>query len=184
MAMSLTVWDPADISVKNNKVNDVVVDQSFDPMQTEVDVIIEEREIVRGKKSIVVDTRKTGNHAAKQKGSTKHSSVSICVGPIANASMENNKEKDVADQILDPMQSEVDVIFDEWETVRGKKTRKSPGSVGFNIQKSKVIARAPQGWKQRGHEGPVDGVTTRSVHKGIENRATGSGREPPTPPPL
>jgi hypothetical protein len=44
--------------------------------------------------------------------------------------MENNKEKDVADQILDPMQSEVDVIFDEWETVRGKKTRKSPGSVG------------------------------------------------------
>jgi hypothetical protein len=98
--------------------------------------------------------------------------------------MENNKEKDVADQNLDPMQSEVDVIFDEWETVRGKKTRKSPGSVGFNIQKSKVIARAPQGWKQRGHEGPVDGVTTRSVHKGIENRATGSGREPPTPPPL
>lgn len=61
MAMSLTVWDPADISVKNNKVNDVVADQSFDPMQTEVDVIIEEREIVRGKKSIVVETRKTGS---------------------------------------------------------------------------------------------------------------------------
>lgn len=54
------------------------------------------------------------------------------------------------------MQTEVDVISQEWETAQGK--RKSPGSGDLNTQKSKDIARAPQGWKLRGQEGALDGV--------------------------
>lgn len=40
-----------------------------------------------------------------------------------------------AERKLDPMQTEVDVISQEWETARGK--RESPGSVDLNTQKSK-----------------------------------------------
>ncbi|KAJ6888329.1 hypothetical protein NC652_029394 [Populus alba x Populus x berolinensis] len=71
------------------------------------------------------------------------------------------------------MQTEVDVISQEWETAQGK--RKSPGSGDLNTQKSKDIARAPQGWKQRGQEGALDGVKIRSAHKGVATRAFGSG---------
>ncbi|KAJ6881824.1 hypothetical protein NC651_028433 [Populus alba x Populus x berolinensis] len=85
-----------------------------------------------------------------------------------------------AERKLDPMQTEVDVISQEWETAQGK--RKSPGSVDLNTQRSKDIARAPQGWKQRGQEGALDGVKIRSAHKGVATRAFGSGREPSTHP--
>lgn len=68
------------------------------------------------------------------------------------------------------MQTEVDVISQEWETAQGK--RKSPGSVDLNTQRSKDIARAPpQGWKQRGQEGALDGEKIRSAHKGVATRA-------------
>lgn len=105
--------------------------------------------------------------------------VPICLGPVV--SVESTKGTDVAgEQQLDPMQTEVHVISQEWETARGK--RESPGSVDLNTQKSKDIAKAPQGWKQRGQEGAVDGVKTRSAHKGVATRASGSSREPSTHP--
>ncbi|KAL3575035.1 hypothetical protein D5086_023136 [Populus alba] len=136
-----------DAGVEKNKGKDVAADHYCDPMQAEVDVMSADLETVRSNKSILCQT------------------VSLSVGDrLQMLVWRVTKGTDVAaERKLDPMQTEVDVISREWETAQGK--RKSPGSGDLNTQKSKDIARAPQGWKQRGQEGALDGVKIRSAHK-------------------
>jgi hypothetical protein len=95
--------------------------------------------------------------------------------------------------IFDPMQTELDVISEEWETVRGRKNRESSGKdlpaedicreQGAAVSNSlKGNLKTPLGRKNRGIAGTADAVTTRSAQKGLVSKAPGSGRESPTSP--
>ncbi|KAJ6888330.1 hypothetical protein NC652_029395 [Populus alba x Populus x berolinensis] len=95
-----------DAGVEKNKGKDVAADHYCDPMQAEVDVMSADLETVRSNKSnkfqksknmatvggcskVAVESRKKGSHAVKHAGSTMPDSVPICMGPVANASVES-----------------------------------------------------------------------------------------------
>lgn len=95
-----------DAGVEKNKGKDVAADHYCDPMQAEVDVMSADLETVRSNKSnkfqksknmatvggcskVAVESRKKGSHAVKHAGSTMPDSVPICLGQVANASVES-----------------------------------------------------------------------------------------------
>jgi hypothetical protein len=139
------------------------------------------------------ESGKMDSRTAHNKSCSKQAN-SASLEPVVGTSVQKDERKAViAEQHFDPMQTELDVISEEWETVRGRKNRESSGKdlpaedicreQGAAVPNSlKGSLKTTLGRKNRGIAGTADAVTTRSAQKGLVSKAAGSGRESPTSP--
>ncbi|KAL9380456.1 hypothetical protein Peur_026113 [Populus x canadensis] len=120
---------------------------------------------------------KMDSRTAHNKSCSKQAN-SASLEPVVGTSVQKDERKAViAEQHFDPMQTELDVISEEWETVRGRKSRESSGKdlpaedicreQGAAVSNSlKDNLKTPLGRKNRGIAGTADAVTTRMRPEG------------------
>lgn len=123
------------------------------------------------------ESGKMGSRTAHNKSCSKQAN-SASLEPVVGTSVQKDERKAViAEQHFDPMQTELDVISEEWETVRGRKNRESSGKdlpaedicreQGAAVSNSlKGNLKTPLGRKNRGIAGTADAVTTRMRPEG------------------
>nr|XP_034911042.1 uncharacterized protein LOC118046314 [Populus alba] len=147
-----------DAGVEKNKGKDVAADHYCDPMQAEVDVMSADLETVRSKKSSKF--QKSKNMAT--------------VGGCSKVAVESRKKGSHAVKHAgSTMPDSVPICMGPNGKLPGERENLLAVLTSI-LKRAKDMARAPQGWKQRGQEGALDGVKARSAHKGVATRASGS----------